>query len=256
MAIVDPRQDIEQVRDLLEQYFDLGSRESDAAMTDWLQQYELLWIHSAILEALYQGRYKVLSIESILRLWGRRGQPLRHYNREFESIISGQRMLFPSPLAVGEPDPQTALRSAPISSHAALAYSPPESASNQANPFMQPPSGPWSTVPTPAADPPLSSAPSVGSQTSPVQAPLPLKAVEAAVPDDQDCAPEASPDSSSIEPFKPLAPLQQKPASWLGSPVDMSAGHPEPIQTFVPEVNSAGLDQRLRAVARKSERSS
>lgn len=63
---------------------------AEAMVTGWLQQFEPVWVSQAITEALYQGRYKMVSVDHILQLWQRRGQPLRHFNREFESIILGQ----------------------------------------------------------------------------------------------------------------------------------------------------------------------
>ncbi|MEB3289864.1 MAG: hypothetical protein VKI82_08110 [Leptolyngbya sp.] len=76
---------------LLSDYsFDVESNGTEALVTGWLQQFEITWVSQAITEALYQGRYKVVSVDHILQFWQRRGQPLRHFNREFESIILGQ----------------------------------------------------------------------------------------------------------------------------------------------------------------------
>lgn len=76
---------------LLSDYsFDVDTCAAEAMVTEWLQQFEPAWVSQAITEALYQGRYKVVSVEHILQMWQRRGQPLRHFNREFESIILGQ----------------------------------------------------------------------------------------------------------------------------------------------------------------------
>jgi hypothetical protein len=41
----------------------------------------------AVLEALYQGRYKVISVEEILKLWHRRGQPTFHFTHDFERLV-------------------------------------------------------------------------------------------------------------------------------------------------------------------------
>ncbi|MFM7787038.1 MAG: hypothetical protein ACKO90_02315, partial [Microcystis panniformis] len=49
----------------------------------WLPTYSLNWIRMAILEALYQGRYKVISVEEILKIWHRRGHPTFHFTGEF-----------------------------------------------------------------------------------------------------------------------------------------------------------------------------
>jgi len=45
------------------------------------------WVRLAVIEALYQGRYKAISVEQILALWHRRGQPVCHFNLEFERIV-------------------------------------------------------------------------------------------------------------------------------------------------------------------------
>src|SRR5512146_1416337 len=76
---------------LLSDYsFDVDTYAAEVMVTDWLQRFEPVWVSQAITEALYQGRYKLVSVDHILQIWQRRGQPLRHFNREFESIILGQ----------------------------------------------------------------------------------------------------------------------------------------------------------------------
>ncbi|MBD0267064.1 MAG: hypothetical protein ICV77_02105 [Cyanobacteria bacterium Co-bin8] len=269
MAITDPRQEIEQVCILLEKYFDLGSCEVDAVMTDWLQQFELMWIQSAIVEALYQGRYKILSVDHILRLWGRRGQPLRHYNREFEAIFSGQPVLFPNPLPTSELKPATKPRipllpAAPLPAEEAVLP-------HRDNPFLQPQLDQWGYLsaqppdPSPeeteapaVEDPWESAVPEAASEAVSTDGPAEELWAELSVnhPGAYTASSEASLEPLGIEPFKPLPSLHQKTEGWLGAPVDMSAGHPEPIQTFVPRVNSTELDQRLQAVARRPEHSS
>lgn len=89
--------DIEPVYQLLTSYsFDTEAYAMDAVIGDWLEECGPVWVSHAITEALYQGRYKVVSIDHILNLWQRRGQPIRHFNREFESIILGQALLCPT----------------------------------------------------------------------------------------------------------------------------------------------------------------
>ncbi len=56
----------------------------------WLHQYRAPWIRDAIIEAVYQGRYKVISVEHILAIWQRRGQPVCHFTSGFEQMISAQ----------------------------------------------------------------------------------------------------------------------------------------------------------------------
>jgi hypothetical protein len=53
----------------------------------WLRIYPQQWVCWALIESLYQGRYKTYCVEQILALWLRRGEPLYHFNHEFETMI-------------------------------------------------------------------------------------------------------------------------------------------------------------------------
>lgn len=76
---------------LLNHYsFDSENRPMPFVVADWMGCYPLQWIVAAIVEALYQGRYKTISVEQILIIWQRRGRPLHHFNGEFERIVCGQ----------------------------------------------------------------------------------------------------------------------------------------------------------------------
>lgn len=60
----------------LERYgFELQGQTSQRWVERWSRQFPSPWIPAALLEALYQGRYKATSVEQILRLWQRRGAP-------------------------------------------------------------------------------------------------------------------------------------------------------------------------------------
>ncbi|MDJ0703349.1 MAG: hypothetical protein QNJ46_08720 [Leptolyngbyaceae cyanobacterium MO_188.B28] len=81
----------EEAATLLQLYsFDLAGYSTDQLVAGWEQIYSERWIRSAVIEALYQGRYKAVSVEKILVVWLRRGQPLRHFNHEFEKIVCNQ----------------------------------------------------------------------------------------------------------------------------------------------------------------------
>ncbi|MGF1493907.1 MAG: hypothetical protein ACFBSC_15925 [Microcoleaceae cyanobacterium] len=68
--------------------FDMGSEFSpEQIIVQWAKVYEVSWLHLAVIEALYQGRYKVFSVEQILNLWQRRGRPTFHFNSEFERLV-------------------------------------------------------------------------------------------------------------------------------------------------------------------------
>ncbi|MCY7321539.1 MAG: hypothetical protein LH660_06995 [Phormidesmis sp. CAN_BIN36] len=74
--------------DLLTHYsFDLGDRTVSQLTQQWLQEFSATWIRSAVIEALYQGRYKAVSVDQILLLWKRRNQPCYHFNYEFERLV-------------------------------------------------------------------------------------------------------------------------------------------------------------------------
>lgn len=69
---------------------ELAQYSPESQVLDWLQQYRALWIRDAIIEAVYQGRYKVISVEQILSIWKKRGQPVRHFTNGFEQVIATQ----------------------------------------------------------------------------------------------------------------------------------------------------------------------
>lgn len=79
---------LNQIANLLSRYgFDLRGYRPEELIEQWQPLYPILWIRLAVVEALYQGRYKVISVEHILDLWLRRGQPTFHFNLEFERLI-------------------------------------------------------------------------------------------------------------------------------------------------------------------------
>jgi hypothetical protein len=67
--------------------FDLNGYTATELVSHWQEQYPGSWLHLAVVEALYQGRYKGISVQQILTLWQRRGQPVFHFNMEFERLI-------------------------------------------------------------------------------------------------------------------------------------------------------------------------
>ncbi len=84
--------DVEQACRLLQEYsFELGGCRPTDLVNLWHHHLEAdpSWIRAAVVEALYQGRYKAFSVEQILRLWKRRGYPIRHFNHDFERVVFG-----------------------------------------------------------------------------------------------------------------------------------------------------------------------
>ena len=73
---------------LIENYgFELDGETPQTIAVRWLEEYEASWVRLALIEALYLGRYKAISVEQILNLWSRRGQPKFHFTHEFEQLI-------------------------------------------------------------------------------------------------------------------------------------------------------------------------
>ena len=82
---------------LLHYGFDLGGYKTEKLVMEWLTKYPHQWLRLAVVEALYQGRYKAVSVEQILSMWQRLGQPLYHFNGEFERLVCNK---FPQDLTV------------------------------------------------------------------------------------------------------------------------------------------------------------
>lgn len=68
--------------------FELRGYTAEELVNLWLNNYPAHWIRLAVIEALYQGRYKAVSVEQLLAVWFRRGQPVYRFNGEFERLIS------------------------------------------------------------------------------------------------------------------------------------------------------------------------
>ena len=92
----------QQAAALLDGYqFEMGSHDARQWVSLWLESYRPVWIRDAAIEALYQGRYKSISVRQILELWTRRGQPIRHVTHEFEAAVCrefGETKIAPSQL--------------------------------------------------------------------------------------------------------------------------------------------------------------
>ncbi|MBE9162704.1 hypothetical protein [Tychonema sp. LEGE 06208] len=67
--------------------FDLGGKKAEKLAGEWLTKYPGYWLRLAVVEALYQGRYKAVSVDQLLSMWHRIGEPLYHFNREFERLV-------------------------------------------------------------------------------------------------------------------------------------------------------------------------
>ena len=88
MAEMTKDLNLNQVAILLSRYqFEMKENNIQKLLEQCIPLYPMIWIRLAVVEALYQGRYKVISVEQILNLWLRRGHPTFHFNREFERMI-------------------------------------------------------------------------------------------------------------------------------------------------------------------------
>jgi hypothetical protein len=72
---------------LINYSFDLSGYTANELVERWQAQYPLNWLHLAVIEALYQGRYKAVSVQQILVFWQRRDQATYHFNMEFERMV-------------------------------------------------------------------------------------------------------------------------------------------------------------------------
>ncbi len=67
--------------------FEIRGYTAEEFVQAWLASYQAIWVRLAVIEALYQGRYKAVSVEQILATWKRRGRPMYHFNHDFERLI-------------------------------------------------------------------------------------------------------------------------------------------------------------------------
>jgi hypothetical protein len=95
MMQLQPDPTIAQALALLTSYgFEMRGDNAQELIKRWLKQYQPLWVRLAVVEALYQGRYKAISVEQILNVWWRRGNPTFHFNHEFERLICHRLPLY------------------------------------------------------------------------------------------------------------------------------------------------------------------
>ena len=65
----------------------LDDRQVEATSIAWFQKYDRAWILKAIVESLYRGRYKLVSVDNILKDWDRIGKPRYNFTPEYEREI-------------------------------------------------------------------------------------------------------------------------------------------------------------------------
>lgn len=231
-----PERDFEQAKLLLQEYsFDMGGFEAGALVAIWQERLgaDPTWIRAAVLEALYQGRYKAFSVEQILQGWKRRGHPVRHFNSEFERVVFGpidptiskyalMTTLSPSELMT----PQSEGRKTDAEEPTAAAIAPVPPPDQEAPPDVA--AAPSEDEAGAASE----SATAIASEPDSLE--LPPVAIAAAPPNAAD-SPAATDDAA----------VAQAAASLFNQP--------EPIQKFTPKPESSEFYERLQAVARESQ---
>jgi hypothetical protein len=76
------------VTTVIEHYgLELEDERVETVVSIWFQTYDPAWVVKALVEALYRGRYKVKSVDNILRDWQRRGAPLYRFTPNYEREI-------------------------------------------------------------------------------------------------------------------------------------------------------------------------
>ncbi|WP_204139700.1 hypothetical protein [Halomicronema sp. CCY15110] len=63
--------------------FDLNGGSLPLVIKEWLDLYPNKWVLAAVVEALYQGRYKASSVNRILDNWCSRGKALPNFDHDF-----------------------------------------------------------------------------------------------------------------------------------------------------------------------------
>lgn len=257
--------DIEAVCQLLISYsFDVESYQVKAVVAGWLAEFSPVWISHAITEALYQGRYKLISIDQILRLWQRRGQPIRHFNREFESIILGQTLLYSTSYgdgpesarvhrAASPASPETTPQRVPSTSKLAPASADSGQASNRADTAQRPPTRPVLQVLAQPVNPfaQAIAVDSVGTSTADEESVVVVPSA--------DEEPELNTAIDNLEAADSFTPDHQAEKTYPNipnfRPIDSEGTAPiqaEVIQPFVPRRDESELHERLRAVVQGS----
>jgi hypothetical protein len=66
---------------------ELDDYQLDQTIATWLQKYGSAWVVKAMIESVYRGRYKIKSVDSILRGWQQAGKPSYKFTPDFEREI-------------------------------------------------------------------------------------------------------------------------------------------------------------------------
>lgn len=208
----------------------MEGQSSGQTLNNWLRTFPSEWVQLALIESLYQGRYKSISVEQILRLWQRRGHPVYHFTYEFESLICRQ---VPRPLSQKN-HPVHRVSAAPAAQSAA--------ALKPNAPSVQPPS--QDSVSHTGAE--VGSAPShpAKQDTSSVSA-------TPALDNPTDAAVEVASDPW----LESASPAEQGIASAPEKPLTLNPTGLEPIHQFMPDGKPPAFCEKLDAIADQQSQS-
>jgi hypothetical protein len=244
--------------DLLDRYgFERGAFSAEQLIGYWLRSYSAEWIRSAVLEALYQGRYKSVSVGQILAIWKRRGQPLYHYSFEFERMICGTLARIPTANALtvqptasanGVDEPLPSLTAQLSEDHA---IAPTEA--DGLSPSEEPAPSHLEMHGTADAIAPAEAGSSPNSSISDKALPLPERPAPAEGLAAQDVPPLASSVEESGDRLSPLAPSPASDPDFTFLAVAATWTQPDPIRPsihqFIPDNEGSLFYEKLRAVA-------
>ncbi|WP_416676446.1 hypothetical protein [Egbenema bharatensis] len=248
------------VTDLLTRYsFDLGGSTVERLVNSWLHQYPTQWLRLAVIEALYQGRYKAFSVEQILNLWKRRGRSLYRFNHEFERIVCGR---FPTSTYGRRSPALNSVRSQPfypVNAPAPVPGSSPQpnylhsSTSPAEEPRAESPAtsafSPAQSAEVESSAPPAVSEPSDPVELTSVAGNVEGQPIEGQEHDGLDSESDQDaltlPKGSPVQTFKPATSIE---LGILEIGVARSH-HREPIHQFTPTPESSDFYSKLRAVA-------
>ncbi|HEY9647678.1 MAG TPA: hypothetical protein V6C88_14985 [Chroococcidiopsis sp.] len=261
-----------EITTLLTHYsFDLDGYTSAQLVIHWLRHYPANWLRAAVIEALYQGRYKAVSVDQILSMWQRRGQPRQHFNLEFERIVCGQ---FPrglsviplgTPAATPAPAPEPPRLDYAPSGDFPLATHQPTPSPIQSHPFSPEPARephPAAADATTGAIAPAVSPASASFTVSSAEASTAVSKAASAATSTSGAVSRAASGSGAllggaakpeyaIQPFKPMQ-LEDINALHAGIQFKRDAAK-HPIDRFTPAVEATEFYAKLKLVAQVPE---
>jgi hypothetical protein len=80
----------------------------ESILVTWFQKYDPAWITKALVETLYRGRYKLVSVDNILKDWQRIGKPRYNFTPEYEREILAKIPNISEPMTYGSAPVSTA----------------------------------------------------------------------------------------------------------------------------------------------------